>query len=230
MTNAGPEWISATKLAVERASDAVQAHNELTGLSAALKEFDAALEKLAKMRQASALGRGDWWFGLDIPSDLRFRLDAARRDLASRKLNLAVKQLNLFVKQAQRSLEVAWSSHVRSRTGHIADLQELVEVLTEGSRFADVARNLRQARAALNGLQRGLPDAEAVRRLNEAVAQYEAFESALPLAVNAFVSAVARGGASISTVDDEVIAWLTDNGALDNFKIVAGAPTEVARG
>ncbi|SFB52840.1 hypothetical protein SAMN05216266_11696 [Amycolatopsis marina] len=230
MPNAGPEWISATKLAVDRASDAVQAHKELTVLSDALKEFDAALEKLAKIRQASALGRGEWWPGLDIPSELWFGLDVARRELSSRKLNPAVKQLNTFVKQSKRSLEVAWSNHVRARTGHIAELHELAEVLTEGSRPADVARDLRQARESLNGLQRGLPDADAVRRLNEAMAQYEAFESALPPAVNAFVSAVARGGASIRAADAEVIAWLTDNGALDNFKIVAGAPPEVARG
>ena len=57
MTDDGPEWITATKRAVDRASDAVQAHAELTALTAASKALDTALDEVATLRRASALGR-----------------------------------------------------------------------------------------------------------------------------------------------------------------------------
>ena len=117
-----------------------------------------------------------------------------------------------------------------SQTGETAKLQELVDVLSGSGHLADVAKDLKHAGELLDKLRRQLPDADAVRTLDDVVARYDAFESALPSAVKVFVSAVARGGASIRMMDAEVTAWLTDNGALGNFKVVVGTPPEITHG
>lgn len=230
MPDGAPEWVTATKRAVDRASDAVQAQQELAALTKAAGALDSAIAELVELGRAGALGRGQWWPGADVPTELRSVLNAAGRGLESRKLTRAVGLLDTFVKDTQRSLRQAWRDHINTSTGHAAQLQDLAAVLSGGGgRLASVARDLKQARDALTRLPR-LPDTDAVRSLDAVVAQYEAFESALSPGVKAFVAAVARGGASIDMVDAEVIAWLTENGVLHSFKVVGGSPPEAARG
>ena len=102
-------------------------------------------------------------------------------------------------------------------------------MLASGGNLA-TAGNLRRALDELPELKRRSPDAASVERLSETAMLAEKFKATLPDAVKAFVSAAARGGAPIGLLDAEVMAWLDENGAVDNFKVVAGKPMEVPRG
>jgi hypothetical protein len=219
-----PQWILETRRAVDRASDAVRAQQELKALTSAVNEFDTILDELANMHQAGQLGRGRWWHGIDIPPGLWAGLDSARRNLEGRELTPTIKDLRNFVKSARRRFEQAWQDHVNAQTARATQLREVVDVLSDSGHVAGLARELNR----LRGLRQ--PDAGAVRILDDVVARYEAFESALPPAVKTFVAAAGRGGASINMINAEVRAWLTENGALDNFKVVAGSPAGSAHG
>jgi hypothetical protein len=52
-------------------------------------------------------------------------------------------------------------------------------------------------------------------------------ESLQPESVRRFFSLVARGGASIELLTDDVIGWLNEHNAIQGFKIVAGSAPEL---
>ena len=70
-----------------------------------------------------------------------------------------------------------------------------------------------------------MPTQAAFDLLDEAEERLKALEAALqPEAVRAFLSAVARGGASLSMLTDEVRTWLKANNAVNSFRITPGSP------
>jgi hypothetical protein len=225
-----PEWITATGRAVHRASDAVQAQEELKALSIALKELKQVLETLEQLAQASNLGRGSWWSGLPIPASLRAGAEPTDGDLERRQLAATMRELKQFTTRARNSLEAAWCDHVDSQTGDTTGLRDLVDLLAVSGHLASVARDLQQALSSLQDLRSKVPDASSVQALADTLALSEVFEAALPNEVKRFISAAARGGASIALLSTEVLTWLGDNGAIDNFKVIAGKPQGVAHG
>jgi hypothetical protein len=224
-----PEWITATGRAVRRASDAVQAQEELKALNTALKDLNQVLVELEQLAQASRVGRGSWWSGFPVPAPLGTSMESIDGDLERRELASAVRELKQFTARARNAMQTAWLGYVDSQTGDTAELRELVDLLAGSGRLASVAKDLKRALGSLPDLRSQIPDASSVRTLADTVALSEAFEEALPDAVRAFISAAARDGASITLLNTNVLTWLSDNGAIDNFKVIAGRPQGVAR-
>lgn len=229
MVDSGPDWLTETAGAVHRAGDAVRAQDELKVISEGARQLDQALDELEPLAATADLGRGSWWSGLPTPAHLREALGQAEDDLERRHLAAVLQELKSFTSKARSSVRTAWKDYVDSQVGKAAELQELVDALAGGGNLS-VAGSLKRALGGLSELQRQLPDAVAVERLEETVALAEAFEAALPETVKAFVSASARGGAPLAALNTEVRAWLEQNDAFDNFKVVAGKPTGVSRG
>jgi hypothetical protein len=229
VVDSGPDWLSATAGAVHRASDIVQAQDELKIISDVARELNQVLDELEPLAAAANLGRGSWWSGLSTPAHLREVLGQAEDDLERRYLAAVLPELKSFTTKARNSVRTAWKDYVESHVGNATELQELVDALASGGNLS-VAVSLKRALGGLQELKRQLPDAVAVARLDEIVALADAFEATLPDAVKAFVSAAAQGGAPIAALNTEVLAWLEKNDAFDNFKVVAGKPTGVSRG
>jgi hypothetical protein len=229
VADSGPDWLNATAGAVHRASDIVQAQDELKVISDVARELNQVLDEFEPLAAAANVGRGSWWSGLPTPARLREVLGQAEDDLDRRDLAAVLQELKPFAAKARNSVRTAWKDYVESQIGNAAELQELVDALASGGNLS-VAGNLKQALGGLPALKRQLPDAVAVERLDETVALAEAFETALPDAVKAFVSATVQGGAPIAALNTEVLAWLEKNDAFDNFKVVAGKPTGASRG
>jgi hypothetical protein len=227
--DSGPDWLTETAGVIYRASDAVQAQDELKVISDVARQFDQVLDELEPLAAAANLGSGSWWSGLPTPARLREVLGQAEDNLERRHLAEVLQDLKSFTTKARNSVRTGWRDYVDSQVGNAAELQELVDALASGGKLS-VAGSLKRALGELSELQRQLPDASAVERLDETVALAEAFEAALPDAVKAFVSTAAQGGAPIALLNAEVMAWLAQNDAFDNFKVVAGKPTEVSRG
>jgi hypothetical protein len=229
VVDSGPNWLTETAGAVHRASNAVQAQDELKVFSDVAHQLDQTLDELEPLAATADLGRGSWWPGLPTPARLRDVLGQADDDLERRHLAGVLQELKSFISKARNSVRTAWKEYLDSQVGKAVELQALVDALALGGNFS-VASGLKQALGGLPELQRQLPDAVAVEQLEEIVALAEAFEAALPDTVKAFVSAAARGGAPITALNTEVRVWLEQNAAFDNFKVVVGQPTGASRG
>jgi hypothetical protein len=73
-----------------------------------------------------------------------------------------------------------------------------------------------------------VPSEETVAWLERAEAALGDLERSLkPDSVRRFLGAVARGGASVQLLTDDVVSWLEAHSALSRFRIVAGEPVAV---
>jgi hypothetical protein len=223
-------WIAETREAVDRTSNLNQAQSKFETLVGIDEELDSLLPDLVRLKQTAALGRKIWWSGLDAPPDLWTQLRSAQIDLNQRQLASVVRMLTQFKTQLREVVQTKWKNHVASQAGDAGELRDLVQVLSGAEGLTEVARSLDEALGRLARLQRGLPDASALNALKEAIELLDALERLLPATVKAFVSAAARGGASLELLDSEVREWLVDNGVLHNFRVVPGRPQEVPRG
>jgi hypothetical protein len=223
-------WIEETRDAADRASNLVRAQAEFETLVSIDEELENALSELAPLDQAAGLGRGTWWAGVDAPADLWAELRSARRDLEPRITRSVTRQLAQFGSRVREAILIAWKKHVAAEAGDPAELRDLVQVLSGTEELADLARGLYDALARLEKLRRGLPDANALNALEEVVARLDTLEQRLPATAKAFLSAAARGGASLELLDAQVWGWLEVNGALRNFRVVPGAPQGAKRG
>ncbi|MGH4027276.1 MAG: hypothetical protein ACRDRV_22125 [Pseudonocardiaceae bacterium] len=230
MVSGGPTWVEETRRAVDQASNVEQARSEFDALTAVHEELDNALADLAELGQAAAVGRGSWWVGIDIPPELGTELSSAPDRLDRRQLAALVRQLSRLRTQARQSAQAAWNDHVAAQAGDADELRHLVQVLAGAGGLGEAARGLDEALGRLARLHKQLPDAHAVVVLSRVVELLDELERRLPIAVKAFVSAAAHGGASLELLDAEVRDWLVRNGALYNFRIMPGRPPRPARG
>lgn len=230
MADSTPRWITDTGRAVRSASNAAQAQAELKALGDALRELKQVAGELGEIARAHLLGRGTWWPGAAVPDQLMDRIESAEGEVERRELVPAVKELKQFTTRTRNAIHASWQAHVDSRTAEAAELRELVGLLVGNSRLGSAARDLQRALDSLPQLRSGLPMESSVHDLATTVALAEAFGSALPRAVRDFILAAASGGASITQLVDEVVTWLSDNGATDNFTVIAGRPRGTARG
>ncbi|MFI7073405.1 hypothetical protein [Micromonospora sediminicola] len=219
-------WIRETHRAVEQASDAVRLETDLDALGRFNDELDEALRDLTALDQAAAIGRGDWWKGVEPAPELWTHVRSARRELDARQLGSVIRLLNRLRIQAQEAVKDGWGRHVASHTGNALELRDLVRALSGVEGLGDVAPRLDAALGDLARLQRKPPDADSVRVLAEATELLALLEQRLPAAVKGFVSAATRGGAALDLLDDDVRSWLVDNNALHNFRVVPGRPQD----
>ncbi len=101
--------------------------------------------------------------------------------------------------------------------------------LSQVEGVAALSRDLAQVLGEVARTQQQLPTERSAALLREAEARLQELEEALkPATVRRFLSAVARGGASVELLTDDVDAWLRAHGAMSSFRIVPGAPSEDA--
>jgi hypothetical protein len=237
MVDGIPQWIGETRIAVDRAGQADRAQMDFEALTTVSEELGQVLPSLAELHNAAELGRGVWWAGLDVDRGLLADLDEAQTALDTwqqaldrRKLANVARRITRLEPRLRESVMAAWKEYVASQAGDAVELRDLMQVLSGAEGIADVARQLNEALGRLASLERRLPDSRALEVLDEVSALFGLLEGRLPAAVKTFVSAAARGGASLELLDAEVREWLIDNGALQNFRAVPGRPQEVRHG
>ena len=92
---------------------------------------------------------------------------------------------------------------------------------------AELSQALQTILGELARIQRAVPSTRGAELLGQAKETLRELEESLrPDSVRRFLSAVARGGASIDLLTKDVTDWLTFHNALNSFRIVAGAPME----
>ncbi|WP_200211349.1 hypothetical protein [Micromonospora coerulea] len=219
-------WISETRGAVDQASDTLRLQADLDALGQFEEQLDDALRELTALAQAAALGRGDWWTGVDAIPDVWTQLRSAQRELNTRQLGSVVRLLNGLRSQVREVVRDGWSNHVSSQAGNALELRDLVKALAGVEGLEDVAPKLDEALGHLARLQRKPPDADSVRVLAEVTELLALLEHRLPAAVKGFVSAATRGGAALDLLNDDVRNWMVDNNALHNFRVVPGRPQD----
>lgn len=219
-------WIREAREAVDRASDSLRLEADLDALGQFDEQLDDALRELAALAQAAALGRGDWWNGVDAIPDLWAQLRSAQRELNTRQMGLVVRLLTEFRSQARDAVREGWSHHLASQAGDAVELRDLVKALAGVEGLEDVASKMDDSLGRLARLQRKPPDADSVAVLSEVTELLALLEQRLPAAVKGFVSAATRGGAGLDLLDADVRKWLVDNNALHNFRVVPGRPQD----
>ncbi|MGW6442601.1 hypothetical protein [Lentzea sp. NPDC055074] len=229
MAESAPDWIVETGSAVRRASSDAHAQAELQAVASAARELDQVRTELERLAEAAFLGRDFWWHGVATSPSLRLIVDSLDGALEPRVLAQAQRELKQFVTRLSKALREAWANHIDSQTRDTAEVAELVAFLASSGGHT-VAEDLKRGLAELARLKSELPHPAAEKQLAETVQLAEAFKAALPTAVKVFISATAHGGASIEVLDADVLTWLHENGAIKNFKIVAGTPVEVPLG
>ncbi|MGA5205210.1 hypothetical protein [Streptomyces variegatus] len=230
MADGNTTWINTTRERVGQASNVVKAQSEIDSLAEADTNLDRILQDLSQLAQASLVGKGMWWTGVDAPADLWKDLRASQSAVERRQLASVTRHLDSFKTRARNAVLTAWKDYVTTEAGDAAELRALVQTLADAESFTDVARSLDETLGRLSRLQKDLPNAHALQTLREAVGLLDDLQRRLPDAVKTFVSAAASSrGASLELFDAEVRDWLLDNGAFHSFRVVPGRPQEVPR-
>lgn len=218
-------WLAEASEAVTEATNAADVQGQIQNLSAARADFAAQLEEFRKFAHADALGRAKWWKGYAPNPDLLNDLKEASKTLKARPIASLARGLDTYGNAVRRELIEAWRAYAGERMGNVADLQQLAVTLAEVDDLSDLARGFQEVLGQLGRLQNHLPTAESLALLDQAQIHLNNLENALrPDSVRAFLSGVARGGASLDQLTDDVLTWLRSHGAVQNFRVVAGSP------
>ncbi len=221
-------WISATETAVKLAANAAEAQKEATDLDAAsgyLSPLESAFRELIK---AASIVRAFGWEGVTPSSDLVRNLADAGETLDSRPLNRVAASLERFQSQVQTSIVETWDRHASEQIGDVRELLSLAGTLSAVEGVSELSKQLQTTLGKLARNQGGVPTDGDVKLLAQAETTLHNLEASLqPESVRTFLSAVARGGASTELLTRDVVTWLKTHNASGNFRIVAGAPTNV---
>jgi hypothetical protein len=129
--------------------------------------------------------------------------------------------------EVRSALVERWGVHASEQLGDVSELLVLAETLTGVEGVAELSQQLQTILGQLARTQRTVPTRQAAELLRQAEDALRRLEDSLtPESVRRFLSAVARGGASINLLTKDVTEWLKLHNALNSFKIVAGAPDE----
>jgi hypothetical protein len=220
-----PSWLNDVSLAVSEATNVVQVQSEIEDLTAARADFAEHVAKLRRLAAANALGRGTWWAGQTAEPDVFSELKQASTNPQPRVVNSLLRKLDSYAGTVNALLIASWREYAASRMGNVADLQLLAGTLAGIEGVAGLAASLQEVLGQLGRVQAQPPTEESLALLDQAEKRLAALEAALqPAAAREFLAAVARGGASLALLTDEVRAWLAANRAELSFKIAAGAP------
>ncbi len=220
-----PSWLTDAEDAVTAASDSARMQLEVETLIEAQRNLSTPLARLTRLDSARSAGGGTWFVGHTAPPAVFDALKAAARAPSQGSLGTLSRKLNAFVPAAEERAMADWRSYGSRRMGAVTDLLELVRTLAGVVSVAQLAAALQDVLRKLMPATNELPTAAAFSLLDEAEERLKALEAALqPDAVRQFLSAVARGGAPLSMLTDDVRAWIAANMAERSFKLVAGTP------
>lgn len=217
-------WIDAAGKAVALAKDAGEAQRQFARLDDARKDLSHLIGEFLRLAEAIAVVRPLGWEGRFPSPDLVKDLAAAGGTLGERPLARSIQGLERFGSDVDTAVKTRWGSYASEALGDVSDLTSLTETLSEVDGISDLSEALGKALGDLARTQGSLPSAASVALIAAARSSLQQLEDSLqPESVRHFLSAVARGGASIELTPD-VLDWLRSHGALAGFRIVAGPP------
>jgi hypothetical protein len=220
-------WIAATDSALRSAVDLVEGQRQLENLQEALGPLRELATDFHAISQAASVARALGWAGRSPNPQVRESLLQAAATLDNRAVTTAVRGLEKFRSESKADLNSFWRQHLSARLGNGADLLVLAETLKEVDGVAELSSQLESAIRELVRTEDKLPTTRSIELLNQAESVLQQLEESLqPEAVRRFLSAVARGGASVHLLSDDVLAWLSSHNATGSFRIVAGHPSE----
>ncbi len=218
-------WLAATRDSVALAQSATETQRQLVDLEEATVAFAEVNTSLqASVAAASAL-RATGWLGRFPPPEVDRQLDELMTKPDSRLLAGVPRNIMAFNDEVRRALIDHWWTYSSTQIGDVKGLLALTDTLAGVDGVADLAERLRTALGHLARTQNDLPSEDSLMQLKtvrQALADLEA--SLQPESVRDFLTGVARGGAPVRSINEEVTRWLADHAAVDSFKIVAGPP------
>ena len=220
-------WIAATDDAVRLAKNATETQRQIADLEDVRTSLARLVTEFGTLSAGASVVRPFGWEGRTPNPDLARDFTDAAKTLDSRPLNRVVTALERFKTEVRSALVERWGVHASEQIGDVSELLVLAETLAGVEGVAELSQELQKTLGELARIQRAVPSrkgAELLRQAKETLRTLE--ESLRPESVRCYLSAVARGGASINLLTKDVTEWLTSHNALTSFKIVAGAPTE----
>jgi hypothetical protein len=222
-----PSWLTAAADAVTAATDTAKVQSEVETLTEAQRDLSVHLTKLTALTRAKSAGGGTWFAGLTASPDVFDALQAAAKAPAQGTLGTLNRTLNPFVSAAEAKALADWRSYSEARIGSVSDVLQLAGTLSGVASVAPLAAALVEVLRQLVPATNNFPTPAAFDLLDEAETRRKALEAALqPDSVRQFLSAAARGGASLDMLTNDVRDWLSTNQAENSFKIMAGSPAE----
>lgn len=218
-----PSWLTDTADAVTAATDSAKVQAQVDTLTEAQRDLSVHLAKLTALSNATTAGGGTWFEGHTATPAVFDALKAAAKTPSQGNLGTLNRTLNSFVIAAENKAMADWRSYAGKRMGAVSDLRQLAGTLAGVSSVAPMASALLEVLQRLEPATSKFPTAAAFGLLDEAEKRLKALEAALqPDSVRQFLSAVARGGASLAMLTDDVRAWIAAHRAEQSFRIVAG--------
>jgi hypothetical protein len=220
-----PTWIADTEVAVQFAKDATDAANEVGRLEETTIDFARLVTQFQNVVVAASVAREVGWAGRTPQPEIFRDLRESSTGLESRPMARLTRALDQYLRDVRQDLVDCWGEHANSRLGSVADLRVLAGTLQGVDDVAGLSIALDRTLGNLARSQSSLPTAESARLLREAETQLAELEAALqPPAVRAFLTAVARGGASVELLTPDVLEWIRSHRATRSFRVTAGSP------
>ncbi|MFM8856498.1 MAG: hypothetical protein ACKOI2_04710 [Actinomycetota bacterium] len=227
VANARATWVTRTEDALRLAVNVSAAEKEQEDLENAAGSLPELVEAFAAMAKAASVVRALGWEGRSLAPDIRNALRQAAESLDNRKIATALRGLERFRGDAKTDLMSFWHQYAAGRLGNVAELQVLASTLGDIDGLADLSERLESVLGDLARTQDLLPSERSAQLLNEVESALRDLEGSLqPESVRRFLSAVARGGASIGLLTNDVIDWLREHNAVRGFRIVPGSAPE----
>jgi hypothetical protein len=222
-------WLSETEEALHLAVRATDTRTQIADLEDTKAALDHLLDEFRRIARADAVARSTGWGGRGPNPDLFDDLKTANESLDPRPMVRSMRGLERYGPDLRGGLIEYWHQHAAARMGNVIELQDLAETLSRVEGVAALSRDLAEVLGELARTQQDLPTQSSADLLREAETKLKDLEEALnPAPVRRFLSAVARGGASVELLTEDVDAWLREHRALASFRIVPGAPSEDA--
>lgn len=224
-----PSWIADAEESLQLAMNVAEAERQKSDLEIAAGSLPELIEAFRLIAEAAAVVRPLGWEGRNPLPEVRKSLRQAAQTLDNRHVTTALRGLERFRGEAKSDLSSFWGQYAGRRLGNVAELQVLAGILREVSGLAELSGRLEVALGDLARTQEQLPSAQSAALLDEVQAALQQLEASLqPATVRRFLSRVARGGAPIDLLSEDVRAWLSEHNALQGFKIVAGSAPELS--
>jgi hypothetical protein len=222
-------WIDTTAQALVLAKDAKEAQRQTTGLEEIREDLATLLEDYRDLAASAEVVRPLGWGGKSPKPQLASDLRKAATATDTRPLNSSRIALREFKTDVKTALNEWWTQYAARRLGDVMELQVLAATLSGVEGVVDLSRRLETILGEVARTQAGIPSLRSAELLQEAETALADLEQSLkPESVRHFLSAVARGGASLDLVSPDVTEWLNAHHAQHSFKIIAGAPTAEA--
>jgi|GEM_PF-2664437 len=225
--NMGVSWINSADQALRSAMNVADTENEKADLETAANSLPELLEAFRRMGSAASVVRPLGWEGRSVAPQVRDALRQAAETLEKRKVSTALNGLERFRGEVKTDLLSFWQRHAAERLGNVAELQVLASTLRQVDGLARLSQRLESVLGDLARTQDQLPSQRSSELLDQVESALRELEVSLqPETVRRFLSSVARGGASLELLTDDVITWLREHNAMQGLKIVAGSAPE----